>query len=471
MSMDPNMPSPDLDTSRKGIDHPSRLEVSPGFSLFPLVRHDHQSSMFLHDRDSMAIMSHEIEANISTVSQLAEVYAGFQRFSKFLIEEKRYRQLAAQGHMIFVFGVPDVPPPSIHGINFISINEADALAKEWFVIIDTAEFYSALVAEELLEFSSLADIKMTGHRGLYQGIWTFDPLLITELVHHLRDELGLTDSLQTPHPPRDHFKQVDAIVASANHLVNELELRKQALDTQQKMYEDLVNMLVHDLRGSLTSVIGSLELLASGRVQDPGETQELIDNSLENSCRLSNMISNILDLTKFEAGRLIVKYELIQLPDLLNSVLSRWKAAAAWSGKTIESTIVPELPVIFGDAGMLERVLDNLLSNAIKYGSNIKLCVRSLKKMIILSVFDNGPGIPAADRQIVFDKFMQANLGNAQRTGTGLGLAFCKMAVEAHGGTIQIYDGQPDGTEFRVSLPVSPPHSKRPGKNSRKKEK
>jgi signal transduction histidine kinase len=463
-----NMPSPEVNIPHTGIDRPIQLEVSKNFTLFPLVRHEHQGNLFLHDRHSMAIMSHEIEANVSRLDQPADVYAGFQQISKFSVEEKRYRELAGLGHTVFVFGVLDVSPPSIQGIHFVPIDEDHALAREWFVIVDAPEFFSALVAEELLELSSQAEIKNIGPNGLYQGIWTFDPSLISELVLHLRDELGFPASLQTFHASRDHMKQVEAIVASTKHLVSELELRKQSLDTQQRLYEDLVNMLVHDLRGSLTSIIGSLEVLASGRVNDPADAQLLIENSLENSRRLSNMISNMLDLNKNAAGRLEISRELIDLPDLLASVLRRWTISASWSGKTITSSIQPELPVIIGDAWMLERVFDNLLSNAIKYGSNIHFLAGTSGKFVSVSVIDDGPGIPLSDRKIVFEKFMQANLGDAQRKGTGLGLAYCKMAIEAHGGTIGIYDGQPNGTEFRILIPLSPTLKKSLIKKQRK---
>lgn len=465
------MPSPDVEISEPGLDRSARLTVSHTFTLFPLVSHNHQSSLFLHDRDSMAIMSHEIESHLARTSRIAHVFAGFQKLSKFMNEEHRYRHLAGLGHTIYIFGVPDVLPSSIPNINFIFLTDNDALAREWFVITDTPEFYSALVAEELLEISSQAEIQKIGPKGLYHGLWTFDPLLISELVHHLKDELGLLDALQSANLPHDPLKQVDAIVASANHLVSELELRNQALDAQQRKYEDLVNMLVHDMRGSLTSVIGSLELIASGRIIDKVETQELVENSLENSRRLSNMISNLLDINKFEAGHLTLKHEVVNLHDLTGPVISRWKAASAWSGKKVVVNLSPDLPLIIGDSSLLERVLDNLLSNALKYGSNVKLLVHGSGKSLYISVTDDGPGIPPADRQVIFEKFRAANLGTDQRKGTGLGLAFCKMAVEAHGGSIQIFDAMPHGAEFRVELPLSLPDPIRPKKNSRKKEK
>lgn len=216
-------------------------------------------------------------------------------------------------------------------------------------------------------------------------------------------------------------------------------------------------MLVHDLRGSLTSVIGSLEILASGRVDNAEEEQELIKNSLDNSRRLAQMISDVLDINKMEAGHLTIQREMINLSDLLYSAISRWNISAQWAGKSLTTNIDPSLPIIVGDTDMLERVLDNLLSNAVKYGDHIQLLARFEGHQVQIIVRDDGPGIPAEDRQRIFAKFTEANLGKAQRKGTGLGLAFSKMAVEAHGGEISIQDVATGGTEFKITLPMTPP--------------
>ncbi len=465
------MPSPEIDFPHTDYDRRAHLVVSTSFTLYPLAQHASLASMFIHDSKSMAVMSHEIEDNLSRSTAPADLYSGFQHLSRFLSVEHRYRHLAGLGHTLYVFGIPDIDPPLIPGIYYIPLTENHALAREWFVIASTAEFCSALVAEELFEFSSSKRDEQIGTHRHFQGSWTFDPPVISALVHHLRDELDIPLSLQTVHQPHDQRKQLDAIVRSTNQLVNELELRNQAINSQQKLYEDLVDMLVHDLRGSLTSVIGSLEILASGRAEQPDDAQALIDNSLENSRRLANMITNMLDINKYEAGHLHINREVVNLHDLLLAAVGRWNLTAGWSGKTITTRISAELPLLIGDTDMLERVLDNLLSNAIKYGTMIQLEASYSSKLVSISVIDDGPGIAPADREIIFEKFMQANLGSAQRKGTGLGLAFCKMAVEAHGGTIQCLSPEFTGTEFKISLPISPPHPLRPGKLSERKRK
>lgn len=449
------MPSQETDAYLDSLSQQAERTVSVHFSLFPSVQHARSDQTFLHQRAAMLVMSFEIEEHFQAAAAPGTLFSGFQQFSKFIHHADWYRQIAEKGHRVIVFGIPDVEPPAIPGISYVHLTNNHALAREWFVIANTKEYYSALVAEELTEFSPDAGT-LTDNHEQFHGIWTFDEQLVSDLSMALHEALGLK---RLPHnsEPRDYRHQLSAVALSANHLVTQLEKHNQALLENQRMYEDLVNMLVHDLRGSLTSVIGSLEILASDRVDDEEEERELIKNSLDNSRRLAQMISNVLDINKMEAGHLTIRRDLIDLSDLLYSSLSRWNVTAQWAGKSLTTEISDSLPLIVGDTDMLERVIDNLLSNAIKYGEHIQLLARFEDHHVIISVLDDGPGIPAEDRQRIFTKFTEANLGKAQRKGTGLGLTFSKMAVEAHGGKIHIQDADTGGTEFQIILPLTPP--------------
>ncbi|MFN2196354.1 MAG: ATP-binding protein [Anaerolineales bacterium] len=449
------MPHQATDASLEAHPLVSHRAVSVHFSLYPTVQHARADQIYLHRRPAMRVMSHEIEKHFQAASTPGTLFAGFQRYSNFSRHTRQYQQIAEAGHRVIVFGIPDIQPPQIPGVEYVFLTENHALAREWFVIANSSAYYSALVAEELTELSISAEI-IDDRRQQFRGIWTFDETLVTDLIMQFHSALALKP-MSPGAGPRDVHQQLAAVALSANHLVTQLEKRNQLLSDNQKMYEDLVSMLIHDLRGSLTSVIGSLEILASGHVDDDEEERELIKNSLDNSRRLAQMISNVLDVNKMEAGHLIIQRDLINLSDLLYDAISRWNVTAQWAGKTLSAEIAQNLPLIVGDTDMLERVIDNLLSNAVKYGDRIRLRASFDGRYVLLSVCDDGPGIPVEDHQRIFAKFTEANLGKAQRKGTGLGLTFSKMAVEAHGGEISIQDIPTGGAEFKIALPLTPP--------------
>jgi signal transduction histidine kinase len=171
------------------------------------------------------------------------------------------------------------------------------------------------------------------------------------------------------------------------------------------------------------------------------------------------MITNMLDINKIESGHLEIKRDLINMVDLIYAVAARWNVTAFWLHKTLSLQVEPNLPVLIGDADLIERILDNILGNAVKYADHIRLQASFRDKYLEIEVEDNGPGIPPEDRVRIFNKYTQANLGVAQRKGTGLGLAFSKMAVEAHGGRIEIRDAPQKGVIFALQFPLIPPRA------------
>lgn len=454
------MPSPAIDPYPPDIPDDADLSVSVHISLFPSVQRARADNLFLHQRASMLTMSHEIENRLANSATPGVVFSGFQSISKFTPQIDRYHKLAALGHQVFVFGIPDQPPPTTPGITFVEISERHALAREWFVIASTGSYFSALVAEELLEFTPPAD---PGRQkpGFFQGIWSFDEQLVSDLVRMLRESLGLDPAALPSITSRDYEQQLSAIAISANRLISRLEQRNHDLSVQQQEYEDLVNMLVHDLRGSLTSVIGSLELIASNRYNTQVELHDLVTNALMNSRRLSHMISDVLDVSKMEAGRLALNRQMVDVAALLRSVYDRWLVAALWEKKQLDLSVTTDLPMIIADAEKIERVLDNLVSNGLKYGERVKISAGYRDGFISVYVSDDGPGIPAGQAAEIFEKFTPAHAQEIQRKGTGLGLTFTKMTVEAHGGRVAVGSSQDGGALFTIQLPVVPTRQER----------
>jgi signal transduction histidine kinase len=449
------MPSPEINAHLPEISGGSDLAVSLHFALFPTVQLARADNLFLHQRASMVTMSYQIEDQLLQARQPGVIFSGFQHLSRFIPQAGRYQQIAARGHQVYVFGIADQKPESFPGIHFVELTERHALAREWFVIANAPEYFSALVAEELTELSPTKPSNRL-HSPTFQGIWSFDEGLVSDLTRLTRESLGLQPASLPVITTRDYEKQLSAIAVLANRLVSRLEQRNQDLINQQQNYEDLVNMLVHDLRGSLTSVIGSLELIASHRYEDHQELHELVNNSLVNSQRLAQMISDVLDVSKMEAGYLNLNRQMLDTGSLLRSVYDRWFVAAQWENKELSLEMAQVLPMIIADAEKIERVLDNLVSNALKYGEKIKISANFQGNQVVIQISDNGPGIPPEQSDQIFNKFTAAHGQGIQRKGTGLGLTFCKMAVEAHGGQIRV-SSLPGGAVFSIQLPLVPP--------------
>lgn len=404
--------------------------------------------MFANYKGVLTIISHEIEKGVRRCSSRPRLFSGFQKMSLFLPQVKRYTELARHTEHIWVFGMMDAIPPRIENVTYVPLTQAHALHREWFIIVDAPEFFSALVAQDLSGFV------VPDPQRRFRGAWTFEDDLVHTLQQNISKAIGITPVHRSQMGGRDYRRHMATIAQSGSNLVDRLEMRNQIIKRQQILRDELIHTLVHDLRNPLTSIIGTLQLVTSGRVPDADEQKILLRNSLDSSLRLAQMISNVLDVNKMEAGEFKLNRSALDVAEMLTMIAERWRASLAWDNKTLQIQTSPNLPLLMADHDVLERVLDNLMSNAFKYGQNLVLRAEILAKKMVIEVQDDGPGIPLEDREKVFAKYGQANLGRAQRKGTGLGLTFVKMAVEGHGGDIRILDAPGGGTIFRIELPV-----------------
>ena len=163
-------------------------------------------------------------------------------------------------------------------------------------------------------------------------------------------------------------------------------------------------------------------------------------------------------MTKLGAGAMKPRVDWADLRDIVGAAVERAEGFAR--GHTVKVEIDPAMPLLCVDPVLLEQVFFNLLDNACKYspvGTVVKVWARKAPDHVAMEVSDQGPGIPAEDREKVFDMFYRVNLADSQIAGTGLGLAICRGIVEAHGGTIQAEAGLHEaGTCIVISLPLPP---------------
>ena len=239
----------------------------------------------------------------------------------------------------------------------------------------------------------------------------------------------------------------------------ELAHRNEELVRLEKLRDDLTHMIVHDLNNPLTAILGRAQLM---RLSDEPltETQQKSLLCIEQAGnKLSRMIRNLLDISRMEEGRLELKWKPVRMEEIVQACVAEVKAMKASESHHVTVQMASDLPLVNGDRDLLSRVVMNLLCNGMRYtpvGGEIHVEIeRSSEGEVQISVSDTGPGIAEEFQERVFEKFWQVEAKEAgQRVGSGLGLAFCRMAVDAHGGRIWVESEVGKGSTFRFTIPV-----------------
>jgi signal transduction histidine kinase len=214
----------------------------------------------------------------------------------------------------------------------------------------------------------------------------------------------------------------------------------------------------HELRTPLNAVIGFSEVLAEKMFGDINEKQaEYLQDILESGRHLLSLISDILDLSKIEAGRMELEAADFDLPSAIDNALILVRERATRRGITLGRTIDARLGVIHGDERKVKQVLLNLLSNALKFtpdGGRIAVRAALHEGRAEVSVADTGVGIAPEDQEAVFEEFRQVGTADKKVEGTGLGLALSQKFVQLHGGRIWVESELGRGSTFTFTLPV-----------------
>jgi signal transduction histidine kinase len=242
-----------------------------------------------------------------------------------------------------------------------------------------------------------------------------------------------------------------------------LETKHAALLEDERMKDRLTHMLVHDLKNPIGAVIGSLDfvLMDSSRTLT-AQQRQLIEMALEESNHLLHLTTNILDVRKMRDGKLT-----LELRAITRSVLMRIiNAATEDIGPELKKRrarwrIAEDMPIFYADADVLRRVFANLISNAVKHTQlegRVQIEARGLDADTVeLVVHDDGEGIPEEDLEKIFNDFERSRVTNTTRFDTGMGLAFCKLAVEQHEGRIWARSKRGQGSSFYFALPIGTP--------------
>jgi signal transduction histidine kinase len=326
----------------------------------------------------------------------------------------------------------------------------------------------------LTEETLLESLLLPGTRAQLQaGYATAMEALVESLSRGLQPTPVLRDALRARFGLAESqvrvLEEAATAVAQERRQRQELEQLNQSLHQLEAHKVQLTQMIIHDLKNPLTALLGFLGIL--GLDQLTADQSELLQHALRSGRNLAGLIDDLLDIGRIEEGRM--ELELVELApyDLLNECADEMHGWLAQEGKKITVEVPDDLAPLYADYRLMRRVILNLLSNSIKHTpAGTHICLRAVPHLllpapgsdsdgavvsqILIEVEDNGPGIPPAYLERIFEKFGRFSTEHpGVQSSTGLGLTFCRLAIEAHGGTIGVTSTLGQRTTFRVTMP------------------
>ena len=297
---------------------------------------------------------------------------------------------------------------------------------------------------------------------LHDVCWCVSPAALRELADMLHEAISA-----------DVIRRIAALHAPASELLlrlssnlldfaarqhSTLGVANRALSERMRNQEDQTRMIVHDMRAPLHTLLISIKALQRQRF-DPDGQNELLGVARDSASYLLTLTETVLDSARLETNDWSLKRQPVRLINLVQSVCDPLEVAARPDQARLRHMVADDLPMIWIDRTLMERVLMNLITNAIKYtpaSGEISVTARLIHDghTVEMSVSDSGQGISKEAQAHIFERFYQAN-ENDRRRGTGLGLYFCRLAVEAHGGSIAVQSAVSQGSSFIISLPIT----------------
>ena len=290
------------------------------------------------------------------------------------------------------------------------------------------------------------------------------PVIMISALNELQSvvrciEAGAEDYLTKPFNPTLLKARIGACLEKKrgrdreSALFEQLQSNYERLQELERQRDDMRNMIVHDLRTPLTALIVGIEMLETDGTLS-GTQQEIIAIATGGGRTLLGMINDLLDVEKLESGSAQLQYDTVDAASLVAGAVTQVAFLAEESRTTLVTEVPADLLPFPGDEKKLSRTLVNLIGNAIKFTGAGTVTVSANQDdpaTIRFAVRDTGEGIPAESFGRIFEKFGQLD---SRRVGTGLGLAFCKLAVEAHGGRIMVESTIGAGSTFSFTIPA-----------------
>jgi PAS domain S-box-containing protein len=242
-------------------------------------------------------------------------------------------------------------------------------------------------------------------------------------------------------------------------LISQLQEANEKLQMLDKMKTNFISTVSHELRTPLTTIKAFVELLLLKQAMPHERRVKLMSTVNVETDRLARLITDLLDLSRIEAGSVKWQFALVSMEDIIQSVIESMGVLFENKGLQVTVEFTPRLPPVSGDRDRLVQVVTNILSNAVKFtprGGVIHVALRRETAQLAVEISDNGIGIPAEHIDLIFEKFHRSDdVLTAATEGTGLGLAITRQIVEYHGGTIRAVSTQGKGSTFTFSLPLA----------------
>lgn len=241
--------------------------------------------------------------------------------------------------------------------------------------------------------------------------------------------------------------------------VHDLESEKKRLEELQRLRQETSELIIHDLRNPLGAVSVALKMIDLVLPDEARrQNREILDIAQASCMRMQRLVDSLLEVSRMEEGDTAFVMGTVDLHELIAGLVQR-TAILALPEISLSMAVEPDLPPVQADLDKIERVLTNLLDNAMKYSPDGgQVVVEAVEKdgCVQVAVSDSGPGIPADERERIFERFTQIPARRGERRGFGLGLTYCRLAVERHGGRIWVEPGKDgQGSRFVFTLPLA----------------
>ena len=309
----------------------------------------------------------------------------------------------------------------------------------------------------LLSGYSREDLQQLSIDQLHEVFWNKTGMefefLRTDHTVSYESSLHKLDETHSPvevHARRVEFNSTDSI----QWILRDITERKE-LDG---LRDDLTSMIYHDLRSPLANIVSSLDVITHMVPEEERETVQSILRIAENSTdRIQRLVSSLLDVSRLESGQPVADQTVVDALALTRKVLQDVEPSIRGRKQTLVDDLPQELPAIWVDEDMARRVMINLIENSSKYsptGGTIEVGAQTEEGWVRFWVKDQGAGIPPSEQDHIFDKFTRLR-GKSKASGLGIGLAFCRLAVEGHGGRIWVESETGKGSTFHFTFPVT----------------